>query len=143
MRPAILFAGAFASVVLVAVAVGLMVIGSPADIRQERLDNVRSQDLQNLANAVRLYRTRHGAFPDRLERISEDGSPLFARFRDAESGTPYEYKVVNSTSYELCAQFSTVSDSARRPFGNSIFWTHPRGRHCFSVMDASAAAAIR
>lgn len=143
MRRSTLFACAFASAVLAAAAAGLTVIGSPSNIRQQHLDDVRSQDLQNIVTTLRFYRTRHGAFPDGLEQMRADGFVPFARFRDAESGMPYEYKLVDSTSYELCAQFSTVADSAGPPFRNSMFWMHPRGRHCFSVNDPPPAAVIR
>jgi hypothetical protein len=47
---------------------------------------------------------------------------------DPETGTPYEYRVLNPVSYELCAQFSLPRD-----LQYDSYWNHPAGRHCYSI----------
>jgi hypothetical protein len=56
---------------------------------------------------------------DRLEKLS---------LRDPETEEPYDYSVVNSTTFKLCAKFS------RAYHGDfEIFWNHPAGEHCFTI----------
>jgi hypothetical protein len=118
--------------ILIAVATGLATIGPPADIRLQRLDDVRSQDLQNIANTIRAYRLSHESVPDRLESIKAGGLG-YPRLTDIETGSTYGYRAIDASSYELCARFGTVSDETRRPFGDSIFWKHSSGNHCFTI----------
>jgi len=56
---------------------------------------------------------------DRLEKIST---------HDPETGEPYRYTVVNSTTFTLCATFSQAHNADDR-----VFWNHPAGEHCFTI----------
>ena len=131
-RASALFAGVAGLVIVIAVAGGLAVIGSPGSIRLQRLDDARSQNLLSIANAIRGYRLSHQALPERLEQLQQD-SFINIRLQDVETGAPVEYRVINALSYELCAQFATVSDGKTRPGGSRRFWQHPEGRHCFTI----------
>ncbi len=137
-RSSVIFVGAACIGVVVAVGLGLAVIGSPANIRLERLDNTRSQSLQAIAFAMRNYRRSHGALPETLDKLQDDFSASTSNLRDPETGALYEYRTLNNSSYEICAQFSTVSDGTTRTFGNPMFWKHPGGRHCFTLDETTS-----
>ena len=131
-RSSAVFVGVASLGILIAVAAGLAVIGTPGNIRLQRLDDTRSQNLRTIANAIQGYHQRHGALPERLEQVQQDAF-LNVRLEDVETGTPYEYRALDASAYELCAQFSTASDEADGALGNSVFWKHASGRHCFTL----------
>jgi hypothetical protein len=52
---------------------------------------------------------------------------------DPVSGRAYGYRILDSLTYELCAEFQTTSD----PGGGAYFWRHGPGRKCFRVEAAT------
>jgi type II secretory pathway pseudopilin PulG len=134
--PALLFAGLSSLAVLAAVVAGIAVIGTPGQIRQQRLDAQRVADLRMIAASVDGYRERHGALPAGLEDLRRYeagrgyGSGL--ELEDAASSQAYEYRVTGPASYEICARFDTDARQAGAS-GTPDFWRHGPGRHCFSL----------
>ena len=128
-----LFAVAAIAAVCVSVAVGLKLLGSPSEERARKLDDRRVEDLQRLATAVDLYRTRGGHLPGSLEEVRRDlpnDTP-----RDPVTEQPYAYRPIGADGYELCADFQKASE-ADRGYGGSAgmgFWSHPAGRQCFEL----------
>ena len=118
-------------VVVVAVAVGLFLAGSPTHERMRRLDEVRVQDLHAIARAVDLYWTRYARLPNSLEVLArEPGASVSAR--DPESAEPYDYRVLGSAKYELCARFDRDSAEQERS-ARADFWSHGVGQRCFQL----------
>lgn len=130
--PALLFVSLASLAVIAAIGTGLAVIGPPALVRIQRLDQQRVQDLRAISIAVQAYSRMHDILPEALDMIQRQGEWQSLHLRDAVSGLPYEYSIKNASSYELCAQFDAVSaDDENRQV--SSFWRHGRGRYCFSL----------
>ena len=127
---------AFALVATVAVAAGVMLgllkLGGRGRQREIGADLRRSQDLQNIANAIdSWYRLGDRKLPPGLEAFRRYNSQL--SFRDPLTASPYEYRPTGATQYELCAIFaldSSAEPSVQPQFGR--FYSHSAGRQCFS-----------
>ncbi len=121
--------GLLTAVVVVAVVIGMVVIGSPARERMRRLDERRVQDLTGIARAIDLYWTRHARLPSSLEELErEPGGNISSN--DPGTHVPYEYRPLPAGTYELCARFESApaqENQARSPG----FWSHGGGRQCF------------
>ena len=116
---------------LAAIIAGVLVMGSPAQQRDQRLDDARTADLSTLQIAIRAYWREHQQLPQSLAVVAaQPGVNL--PLRDPVDASGYGYRVIDATHFELCAQFATdSSEHARRRFSAAADWPHPRGRHCF------------
>lgn len=120
---------------------GLWLGGSPAQERARRLDAARVSDLQNISNAIDQYYNTNDALPPDLVTLTRSRETYFvSSIADPESGTPYEYVVRDTDTYELCASFTTDNreDAAvkpREPYPTweSRFWEHGPEHTCFTV----------
>lgn len=117
-------------VVVVALAAGLLTIGSPGQQRESRLDRKREQDLRAIARAIDR-RTKAGRpLPTSLDTMAaEPGQRLSVT--DPASGTPYVYQTTGNDGYRLCAVFSTDTASPSRLAWVDEDWLHGSGRYCF------------
>lgn len=117
---------------------GAFLVGSPNSERLRKLDERRIEDLAAIENAIE----RHCVGPSsswedgrptivsQLPATLDDLAALAADHRpsvvDPARNVPYEYRVIDPSTYELCATFDLprdVDDNAR--------WNHPKsGRHC-------------
>lgn len=128
--------GIAASVVVAcAIGWGFFLVGSPATRRIERLDQRRLHDLQTIANEIQSMVVKAGKekelkepLPSTLDEAVQKARGVKLNPRDPATGEPYGYKVVNKTTFELCARFTTRRESDRR-----VFWNHPAGEHCFTI----------
>lgn len=129
-----------ASVVVAATLVAaIVVMDSPAEQREQRMDARRVQDLQRLERAVASYHAMHKSLPADMATIeAQPGWDLAAV--DPESGQPYAYEVTGERSYRVCASFDT--DTAAGDQANLVLdeWKHDAGPHCFS-REVQAPAA--
>jgi len=116
------------AIVIAAIVGGLMVLGPPAEQRERRMDDKRVEDLAAIGRAADLYQSRHGELPPSLGQMEQEaGSALSTH--DPGTQRLYEYRVLGSDKYELCAEFKR--DSTRRASGPGDFWYHGAGRRCF------------
>lgn len=134
-RGGALLLGGVVLAVLAVVGVALLVLESPAEQRQRRLDERRVDDLRSIANAVDLYWTEEGSLPPDLDSVA-DWQGLDVETTDPVTGAPYGYTLTGDDSYELCATFATTdptpeAGTAWRRHGN--VWHHPAGEHCFEL----------
>ena len=126
-RPQLL-AGLLALVVVVAVVAGIVVVGSPAEQRTQRLDERRIGDLASIAQAADLYWSRHAQLPTSLNELtSEPGTRL--RTNDPETNAAYEYRRLDASFFEVCAQFQRPSQ--QDSVAVDRYWLHGTGRQCF------------
>jgi hypothetical protein len=112
---------------IAAVVAGLVVIGSPSEIRMRRFDERRANDFDVIANTIQTYRLTHEGLPEKLDGLARVSlkDPL---------GRPYEYRVKDAFSYELCAEFDTAQDkTGEAASSRSKFDKHGSGRQCFSL----------
>jgi len=131
-----LFAGGATLLVVVAVTGGMMLNGSPSQIRLQRLDEQKLNDLRSLAYQIELYETAHDGLPDTLSRLDDTLVGEVTRTTDRETGEEYGYRITGPNSYELCAVFHLASDFASDDT-NAPGWTHGAGTQCITV-DADA-----
>ena len=141
---------AWVGVVLVIVAIvgGFAAVGSPSTQRAIRFDQRRVSDLSNLQWQVISYWQNKGSLPASLADL-EDPISGSGMVKDPETEAPYGYVRKSATTFELCADFSRVSqDLAGRGdygYGGGLMfptrsyypspdgeqWTHEAGNVCF------------
>ena len=123
--------------VLVTIAAGFFIVGTPQHARQLRMDTERVSDLQSLQSEIINYWQSKAHLPADLSMLSDSISGYRVP-TDPETNTPYEYKTTGKLSFELCGTFNNpgpaVSDGYTRPMmpkgmGNS--WMHDAGHYCF------------
>ncbi|MES2202781.1 MAG: DUF5671 domain-containing protein [Patescibacteria group bacterium] len=125
--------------VVLTIAAGFLIVGSPQQARQMRLDDQRINDLQNIQSQVIYYWQQKSALPAALSDLNDPLSywqmPL-----DPATGQPYTYKRYSPLDFGLCATFAAVGDSAMgyaRPVapygvkGTQDNWAHVAGEVCF------------
>ena len=115
-------------VVTIAVVVGLVLAGSPAEERDRRIDEQRIAALQHLASVISIYHRETGNLPARLAELV-DGRNLQELPADPRTGQPYEYEQATDGSYALCAIF----DAASQTVDAVGFWLYAPGRNCFRL----------
>lgn len=126
------------TVVIAAVAGGFFFIGSPSEERARRFDERRVNDLQIMQSEVINYWRLKNILPQNLAALQDDIRG-FRPPQDPETNAPYEYAVISTPSFELCATFNrgTVESASRapkpaprEPYGQN--WEHEAGRVCFT-----------
>lgn len=122
---------AIAIATVAAIIAGVLVMGSPAQQREQRLDVARTGDLSALQMAIRTYWREHQQLPQSLDRVAaQPGIKL--PLRDPVDEQRYDYRVLDAHHFELCARFATdSSEHPRRRYRVDSEWPHPRGQHCF------------
>ncbi|HEX8591427.1 MAG TPA: DUF5671 domain-containing protein [Candidatus Paceibacterota bacterium] len=140
-RRAHLVAGAALLLVLLTVAAGFFIVGSPRDMRMMRYDQQKVGDLQSLQYQIVTFYQQKQELPETLAEIVD---PLtgFVIPQDPQGGA-YRYERVSSESFKLCASFNHESrdvsgrgayhDSVAMPAGMNPEdnWRHGAGESCF------------
>lgn len=124
--------------VIATIIAGFFIIGTPQELRREKMDNTRVQDLQNLQWQIVNYWQQKESLPANLDElrdpISEATIPV-----DPSTGEPYTYKRNSALEFALCATFETEVTMAGNPkvarpvdmYGISENWDHAAGEVCF------------
>lgn len=129
------------AVVIVVIISGIFIIGTPGQRRDQRLDDIRVSDLQNIQSQVTSYYQEQEILPENLSDL-EDPLSYFVLPKDPVTGEDYAYRVLAPLEFELCANFSTISNETDEsyikprlvdPFvdSTSAFWNHSKGENCF------------
>lgn len=148
------FGWGFLGIVVLGIALGFLVAGSPALERSRTFDARRASDLETLAGCVRDYAQEFSRLPESLSDLKQSSSYGYClSLEDPETGSPYEYRVVkgfdslqdgSESQFELCAVFSLElnEDEAMSRNGESYdvaggsligkWGTHTIGRNCTS-----------
>ena len=119
------------------IAYALVLMGTPSQQRDLRLDNERRSDLANIASNIDQYWQLNDALPAQLSDLYAPRYNL-NRIDDPETGTPYEYRPLDGLDgarYELCAVFATdtAESPPRQPGYSQTAWAHGKGRVCFGL----------
>lgn len=133
------FVWAVIAAVSAAIIAGFFVAGSPRLERQRRLDEQRIFHLQSVQSEIASFWQAKQRLPEALTDLQND----ITGFRppvDPETSIAYQYRVTGPTSFELCATFATVSESADsktrpvalEPYSLEQNWAHASGQTCFS-----------
>lgn len=153
---------ASATAVVAAVAFGLVLLGSPAQERERRIDARRVADLHGIAAASNRYWSRHSRLPASLDDLTA-APGLRVNTHDPVSSETYGYEALDSLRYEVCATFDgespagpgesatippvvqmscqgchaaariRVDDPVTGQFNPRDLWTHGIGRQCFQL----------
>lgn len=118
-------------VIIISFVGAFFVIESPKTARNKAYDSTRSQDLTNIKYAIDNYYSEYKKLPDNLSDLKENNAYL--KLNDPESKTPYEYKITDETSYELCAEFeySNKDTSNQESYLYGTEFSHDAGYNCF------------
>lgn len=129
-----LVAGLVSVAVLVGVGFGFYTVGTPWQQRSRNHDRTRVSDLQILERTILDYHRQNSSLPKELTDLKGLFSYQLMPPVDPETKEPYEYRVVDQNSFELCATFKTklVPDAGRYPELDSK-WHYEPGRKCFSL----------
>ena len=127
-------------VVLASIVWGFFIIGTPAEQRQRRFDEERISDLQMLQSQIINFWIQKEALPQDLSEL-EDSISGFTVPKDPQNDLAYEYIIIDTLSFELCATFKTstedfgsTSKGARSVYSFDSFqqnWAHEAERTCF------------
>ena len=135
-----LFVGIVVVAVTATLVAGLWISGSPAAERARRLDDRRIQDLQSISNAIDNYYNQNGLkLPPTLETLTRQREAFYvSAINDPDTMAPYEYLMDATSTYRLCATFTTDTRGLEQnqeqyyPY-NSVFWEHGPERTCFTI----------
>ena len=133
---------AVGTLLLAAFAVGaaVYVTGTPMQQRQARIDERRTDQLQVLERQIHEYADDHGkAWPASLDALARPGLRVVSH--DPATDAPYEYRVIDAKTFELCATFASDSAQVTNEFRPSDAWAHGIGRQCFERRAKQEKAA--
>ncbi|MEP6593394.1 MAG: hypothetical protein ABJC51_06870 [Acidobacteriota bacterium] len=123
------FGGALTVMALAAIVGGLLLLGPPPEERARQFDQRRIDALETIESAVQAFRTQHERLPASLEELRQQPGRMI-RPNDPRTGQPYEYRLLDAASYELCAQFDRQSSRPGTAAPDQA-WAHDAGRQCF------------
>lgn len=133
-----IFAWGVSAVLLILAVLGAIRIGSPMEERSRRFDEKRVQDLQYFQSQILSYWMNKQIVPDSLDAVSDKlmnpNVPV-----DPETGVPYEYTKMGTTTFSLCATFNTEIADEFTKMGQTKpvsldgmdSWNHGKGHVCF------------
>lgn len=125
----------FASLVIVLVAFvsALFLVESPKVARAKRLDQILTNNLNTVNNAVNSYYDQKQKLPDTLTQLQSDPTLFLTldQSLDPETKAPIEYRKLSDKEFEFCATFRT--DNTKEQNGLNYAGTlglHHAGRDC-------------
>lgn len=131
--------------IVLSIAVGFFVMGSPQTQRLIRFDETRVGNLQMIQSQIVTYWQQKEVLPKNLDEL-KDPIGGFVIPTDPATGVSYEYVATGKLSFQLCAEFSRdtaatqASKAIRAPaylYGDYVGdasnenWQHGVGRVCF------------
>lgn len=120
-------------VVACTVVAAVIVMGTPAQQRAQRLDQRRTEQLERIVTTARSYAQAKGRLaPDLITLAGKPGLRL--ALTDPESGVPYDYAVTGAESFKVCANFATDTAADDGAPGAGVWrerWLHGAGHQCF------------
>ncbi|MCX6703166.1 MAG: DUF5671 domain-containing protein [Candidatus Zambryskibacteria bacterium] len=92
--------------IVAAIVAGFMVLGSPRVQRLVKYDQTKISDLQNIASQVRYFYDTNKVLPQTLTEIAQGNTYGGGTYTDVQTSKPYVYKIINATTFEVCAVFN-------------------------------------
>lgn len=133
-RGRLLVAGAGAAVVAALIA-GMLAVGPPSLERERKLDEIRVADLAAIENLITSFAKFHKGLPPDLTSLALEPGYSISR-TDPQSGKAYEYEMMSTDTYRLCAYFARHSTREGPSIiyfpGNNNTWSHGAGHQCFN-----------
>lgn len=132
-----IFAAIVTVFVVAAIVTAFVVVGSPSQERARRMDNQRSNDLQQLSWAVSNYYAQMKTLPSSIDDMRTAPNLYVQSIVDPQTGKMYEYRKTGAMSYEVCATFETEQAGNNPNYAQPVmkglpdlYFTHGIGRHC-------------
>lgn len=126
--------------IVVALATGFVIMGSPAQVRLYRLDAQRISDLEQIEWQVGNYEQQKSMMPQSITDLN-DPSLGYIVPTDPQTHAPYEYQKTGDRTFRLCAIFSAETQANIQgvapigpygPVGSAQEnWYHLAGHACF------------
>jgi hypothetical protein len=128
--------------VILSIAAGFLIVGTPGQARHLRLDEQKVSDLQNIQSQIITYWQQKQKLPAALGDLN-DSLSYFSLPMDPQTGASYEYTATAPTSFSICATFNAASqDTASGARGKTIpagpygvtadNWAHGAGHTCYA-----------
>lgn len=125
-----------------AIAGGLMITGGPEGERARRMDNLRTNDLRQLQNAVLDEYRANAQLPESLQALQAKNHSITDSMHDPVSGKPYGYIKDVDEAFQLCATFEQKAqrEEINRRYENDAvdFERHPAGLYCFHLQKETS-----
>jgi hypothetical protein len=133
--------------VLAVLVIGLVLAGSPRTARLQDLDQRRVLALQRIETAIQSHYQDVRALPAALDSLVEVKRLVPAELLDPVTGARFEYVLLDSVRYQLCATFDQPDSLGDRlghsPERSPRFWSHGAGRTCFRLVVPVAMRGTR
>ena len=129
---------AVAFLVAALLALGMVLVRSPSEMQQVRLDERRVSDLRELNRAVHQYYRRQGKLPESLAQLPMANPPRGA-MTDPLSGEAYAYQVLGERDFNLCARFELSDRTGENSYPHfydtdlGVDWRHDAGPFCYTL----------
>ena len=120
---------------LITIGAGFVLIGSPSTVRLENFDNQKASNLREIQADILAFADQNRRLPDTLTELHESSAGYSISLNDSQTKQPYEYKLLKSNSYELCAIFNrptstTGTDPNDFSGATDSFQWHEEGQVC-------------
>ncbi|MGK7939545.1 MAG: hypothetical protein AB4062_05205 [Crocosphaera sp.] len=119
-------------VVTIGIVTGFWLLGSPQLQRSLKADQRRVKNLHQIATFIGRETNKNENNFDIPQSLPDKGYTS-----DPITKKSYEYKIIDTTQYELCANFETDSQNNRKKddFYRRLdpFWYHSQGRYCYTL----------
>lgn len=135
---------AVAVLTLLTIGSGFLIVGTPEDMRLQKFDAQRTNDLQSLQWRIIEHFQQKRVLP---ESIAELADPIsgFVVPSDPQTKASYTYEKTDTLSFKLCANFSrpSVDTTGQGSYGRDMAvsypvdggldqnWAHGEGEACF------------
>jgi hypothetical protein len=128
--------------VVVVLAIGLGMVGTPQHARRTEIDARRVRMLESVASQVDAYYDKARVLPPALDSLTSVSRMDPADLRDPVTAQPFEYVVLDSIHYQLCATFDTADSTGGPDFTvrGQAFWAHGPGPTCFRLRVPAVTA---
>ena len=133
------------ALVVVSIIAGFFIIGTPQQIRVQKQDAVRLQDLQNIQWQVVNYWQQKEKLPAALAELNDPITNNIIPV-DPQTKEPYRYEKTGALAFKLCATFVNAGEGMQGRYGRPLAkpmdptaagteiednWKHEAGEACF------------
>lgn len=127
------FFGVSLLILISGIILGIISTGGPGQERDRKFDNERAGNLSAIANGISNFARDNKRLPVGYEEMLNNTrySYSVSDTTDPETGESYEYNILASNRYELCAVF-TLSNNIGDPYQKTLstWQIHDSGRVC-------------
>ena len=123
------------ALVVLSIAAGFLILGTPQHARLVNFDSQKVSDLQNIQSEVVNYYQQKQMLPATLNDLNDPISYTTVP-TDEQSGLAYGYQATGKYTFNLCANFNAVGNASNGYYGpgsnTAGNWTHGVGQACFT-----------